>query len=237
MQGCEQQRAGPPAGRLCGSQRTSEETHLTSRWITGTQVSGVCVCVTQRETAPTSPLLLPAFSPDAVWMLSFAHRTTGVILTLGILTTSAAVLIKHPPPPPPARLTGISVTALEYLYYVSQGKGFSSVVSSLEPLTQHPWLWTDLKFLLAFPLTFHFFNGIRHLVCVVEEPPNNGHVESCPLLRSLQVFLRIMFRTHTHLQYWDTGRGFGLKFVYGAGYTVLVVSLCTAIGLALYTNK
>ena len=51
----------------------------------------------------------------------------------------------------------------------------------------------------------------------------------------------ILVHTHTlslaHMmsQYWDTGRGFTMKYVNGAGFTVLLISIIASLGLAFYT--
>ncbi len=78
-------------------------------------------------------------SPDLVWVLSFSHRASGFVLT-----------------------AGISAAAITYL---ASGTPFPEAVKSLEGFaSSHPYLWTDCKFLMALPLTYHLFNGIRHLV-------------------------------------------------------------------------
>lgn len=121
---------------------------------------------------PVSPSVgILSRNPDSVWVLSFMHRATGFALT-----------------------GGVSVAAISYLV---SSKTFPQIMDSVQGMSLNPILVTELKFLMAFPLTYHFFNGIRHLL-------------------------------------WDTGRGFQMKTVYRAGYTVLTLGALTALGLALY---
>lgn len=85
---------------------------------------------------------LSSCSPDLVWVLSFGHRASGFVLTGGISAAAITYLVKDTPLPEAI-------------------KGLEGFVSA------HPYLWMDCKFMMALPLTYHFFNGIRHLVSPV----------------------------------------------------------------------
>jgi len=89
---------------------------------------------------PLSPhLKLLATNPDPVWILSFGHRFSGIVLTAGV---SAATIS-----------------------YLAMGASFPDVVRSLQGMAhQYPTLWTGCKFFVALPFTFHLINGTaRHL--------------------------------------------------------------------------
>ena len=78
-------------------------------------------------------------SPEPVWMLSIAHRVTGMILT--------------------PTLSLLAIT------YVASGSTFTEYVTFLAPFYQSPFMWGLLKFSVVFPFAYHCFNGLRHLVC------------------------------------------------------------------------
>ncbi len=91
--------------------------------------------------SPNHSLILPfllCLSPDPVWVLSISHRVSGCILTSTVSILSIA--------------------------YVSHGGQFTEFVKVLQPLYQYPAVWGSLKFFLAFPLAYHSFIGLRHLV-------------------------------------------------------------------------
>ncbi|KAH1022614.1 hypothetical protein HUJ04_011992 [Dendroctonus ponderosae] len=90
-----------------------------------------------RLVRPQSPHLT-IYKPQLTSMLSISHRATGMVLTgYTVLFSMAAVYLDCP---------------LEH--YIEQLRcaeiGFGSIYA--------------LKFLIAFPLTYHFWNGIRHLI-------------------------------------------------------------------------
>ena len=124
--------------------------------------------------------------------------------------------------------TGVSVAAIAYL---ASRTPFPETIKALEGVSEaHPVLWTTCKFMMAFPLMYHMVNGIRHLVSI---PIRSGSLWfNVVILLSLSLSL---VYTHTHTQTWDTGRGFDMKFVVRAGFTVLTVSVIGALGLAFYT--
>ncbi|XP_076250631.1 succinate dehydrogenase cytochrome b560 subunit, mitochondrial-like [Rhynchophorus ferrugineus] len=86
---------------------------------------------------PQSPHLT-IYKPQLTSMLSISHRTTGIILAgYAMMFGAAAVGLECP---------------LEY--YIEQ----------LQCAEVGPACLFGMKFTLAFPLTYHFWNGIRHLL-------------------------------------------------------------------------
>ncbi|KAL1492000.1 hypothetical protein ABEB36_012510 [Hypothenemus hampei] len=86
---------------------------------------------------PQSPHLT-IYRPQLTAMLSISHRATGIMLAGYIVLFSAAAVYLECP--------------LEY--YIEQLKCAEIGAGNI----------FFVKFLLAFPLTYHFWNGIRHLL-------------------------------------------------------------------------
>ncbi|ODV91022.1 hypothetical protein CANCADRAFT_31811 [Tortispora caseinolytica NRRL Y-17796] len=94
----------------------------------------------QRLNRPISPDLA-IYQPQITWVLSGAHRITGVALGVGfyLYLIGAAV----------GPAVGLTVDSAS----------LSSLVASLPVAVKFLG-----KFLISLPLTFHSFNGIRHLI-------------------------------------------------------------------------
>ncbi|XP_066152652.1 succinate dehydrogenase cytochrome b560 subunit, mitochondrial-like [Euwallacea fornicatus] len=90
-----------------------------------------------RFNRPQSPHLT-IYKPQLTAMMSISHRFTGLILTAYTVALSAAAIYLEFP--------------LEF--YIEKLKSAEIGAGSIY----------GLKFLLAFPLTYHFWNGIRHLL-------------------------------------------------------------------------
>lgn len=122
----------------------------------------------KRMSRPISPhLTIYKFQMTSV--LSITHRGTGVALS--------------------ALLTGAAVGA------VVLPTNFPAALASLQAMQMGPAVIGGLKFLMAWPLTYHTFNGCRHLA-------------------------------------WDMGYGFSMPDLYKTGWTVVALSVVTALALA-----
>ncbi|EEB08749.1 succinate dehydrogenase cytochrome b subunit [Schizosaccharomyces japonicus yFS275] len=94
----------------------------------------------QRVHRPNSPHLT-IYQPQLTWYLSSAHRITGVALSGTLYLFSTA-----------------------YLLAPAFGYGFDSNMIA-HAVSQVPvWLKVPAKFIVAYPLAFHMFNGFRHLL-------------------------------------------------------------------------
>ncbi|KAM4604763.1 succinate dehydrogenase cytochrome b560 subunit, mitochondrial [Polymixia lowei] len=102
-------------------------------------------------------------------MMSITHRGTGVGLSGAISTFALAALV----------LPG------SYPYYLDL----------IHSLSVGPYLIGLAKFGIAFPVSYHTYNGIRHL-------------------------------------FWDMGKGLKIPEVYRTGYTVIGLSIITAVAVA-----
>ncbi|XP_059164062.1 succinate dehydrogenase cytochrome b560 subunit, mitochondrial-like isoform X2 [Physella acuta] len=85
---------------------------------------------------PLSPFLT-VYKPHLAMMTSLTHRVTGVVMQVVICGTSILLLC----------LPGDYKTNLEYIRNLSLG----------------PVIIYALKYIFAFPVTYHFLNGLRHL--------------------------------------------------------------------------
>jgi succinate dehydrogenase (ubiquinone) cytochrome b560 subunit len=98
------------------------------------------ILVAQRKNRPTSPHL-SIYRPQITWYASSLHRLTGSILSGGFYVFGAAYLVSP--------LFGWHLDSAS----------LAAAFGSLPVLAK-----VGLKGLVAFPFTFHSFNGIRHLV-------------------------------------------------------------------------
>jgi len=98
------------------------------------------ILVAQRKNRPTSPHL-SIYRPQITWYASISHRLTGSILSGGFYVFGAAYLVSP--------LFGWHLDSAS----------LAAAIGSLPVLEK-----VGLKGLVAFPFTFHSFNGIRHLV-------------------------------------------------------------------------
>jgi succinate dehydrogenase (ubiquinone) cytochrome b560 subunit len=98
------------------------------------------ILVAQRKNRPTSPHL-SIYRPQITWYGSISHRLTGAILSGGFYVFGAAYLVSP--------LFGWHLDSAT----------LAAAFGSLPVLAK-----VGLKGLVAFPFTFHSFNGVRHLV-------------------------------------------------------------------------
>jgi succinate dehydrogenase (ubiquinone) cytochrome b560 subunit len=98
------------------------------------------ILVAQRKNRPTSPHL-SIYRPQITWYGSISHRLTGAILSGGFYVFGAAYLVSP--------LFGWHLDSAS----------LAAAFGSLPVLAK-----VGLKVLVAFPFTFHSFNGVRHLV-------------------------------------------------------------------------
>jgi succinate dehydrogenase (ubiquinone) cytochrome b560 subunit len=89
----------------------------------------------QKLNRPSSPWII--FMPHLPMMTSLTHRTTGIVMGLGLYSFSLATLM-------------------------SAGD-FPSLIESVKSVQLSPALLFSAKALMAFPLVYHYTNGIRHL--------------------------------------------------------------------------
>lgn len=93
----------------------------------------------QRMNRPNSPHL-EIYQPQLTWYLSGLHRITGVALG-GLFYVGALAYCLHP------------------LYPAIDSTHLINLVHDLPT-----WVKVTGKTLIAFPLSFHSFNGLRHLM-------------------------------------------------------------------------
>jgi succinate dehydrogenase (ubiquinone) cytochrome b560 subunit len=98
------------------------------------------ILISQRRNRPTSPHLT-IYKPQIPWILSSLNRITGVVLSGGLYIFGSAYLI--------APLLGW------HLESASIAAAFATWPVAAKVAT---------KFAVAWPFTFHGFNGLRHLV-------------------------------------------------------------------------
>ncbi|KIX09834.1 succinate dehydrogenase, cytochrome b556 subunit [Rhinocladiella mackenziei CBS 650.93] len=137
---------------------------------TTSQEAGSEILAAQRRNRPVSPHL-SIYQPQITWYLSILHRITGASLSGAIYVFGAAYLVSP--------LFGWHLES-------------ASLAASFATLPM--FLKIGLKSLIAFPFTFHCFNGLRHLV-------------------------------------WDTGSAFTNKQVIQTGWTVVGLSVASALAL------
>nr|XP_061795625.1 succinate dehydrogenase cytochrome b560 subunit, mitochondrial-like [Nerophis lumbriciformis] len=123
-----------------------------------------------RLNRPMSPHLT-IYKWSVPMMMSITHRGTGVGLSGAISAFAVAALV----------LPGSYPHYLDLIHSLSVG----------------PFLIALAKIGIAFPVSYHTFNGIRHL-------------------------------------WWDIGKGFKIPEVYRSGYTVIGLSVITAIATAIF---
>ncbi|BEJ14903.1 hypothetical protein CspHIS471_0406700 [Cutaneotrichosporon sp. HIS471] len=104
-----------------------------------TPVEGFKILNSQRVNRPCSPELA-IYQPQLTWILSSVHRITGVALA-GVFYIGALAFAFHPWFP-----AMDSTHAIEFVHNLPG------------------WLKTSVKLAVAAPLTFHTFNGVRHLM-------------------------------------------------------------------------
>ncbi|XP_043280343.1 succinate dehydrogenase cytochrome b560 subunit, mitochondrial-like [Venturia canescens] len=149
---------------------TSSSRGITSSLVKSTAVP---VCETHDEKnarlkRPLSPhLTIYKFELPAIF--SITHRATGMILsTYGMMLAYGTLFVPG---------------------------GMNGIVSSIDAMCLPIPVLFLAKYLLALPATYHYFNGMRHLI-------------------------------------WDLGQFLTMKGVYKTGYTVLALTIVSALGLA-----
>ncbi|VDI80030.1 succinate dehydrogenase (ubiquinone) cytochrome b560 subunit [Mytilus galloprovincialis] len=85
---------------------------------------------------PLSPHL-SIYKPQLTSMLSLCHRVTGIIM-------------------------GVTVPAVAAMLLVSPGD-FTTYITMIRDLNLSPALIAACKYILGFPVIYHYINGIRHL--------------------------------------------------------------------------
>jgi succinate dehydrogenase (ubiquinone) cytochrome b560 subunit len=98
------------------------------------------ILVEQRKHRPTSPHLT-IYQPQITWYLSSLNRITGAVMSGGVYIFGAAYLVSP--------LFGWHIDS------ATLAAGFASWPVAAKVLT---------KFLVAWPFTYHSFNGVRHLI-------------------------------------------------------------------------
>ncbi|RDW79269.1 succinate:quinone oxidoreductase subunit C [Aspergillus mulundensis] len=105
-----------------------------------TKVDPRSLLAKQRLNRPVSPHL-SIYRPQITWIVSIATRITGIALSGGLYLYSTAYLSSP--------VTGWDIGSASV----------TSAFSSLSPTSKFA-----IKFAVAYPFTFHAFNGVRHLV-------------------------------------------------------------------------
>ncbi|XP_022327821.1 succinate dehydrogenase cytochrome b560 subunit, mitochondrial-like [Crassostrea virginica] len=90
----------------------------------------------RRLNRPLSPHLR-IYNPELTSMLSLCHRVTGICMAVAVPLAAATLL----------GLPG----------------DFPSYIQYIKDLHMNPVLLTAAKYVLAFPVCYHYINGIRHL--------------------------------------------------------------------------
>ncbi|XP_062566711.1 succinate dehydrogenase cytochrome b560 subunit, mitochondrial-like [Saccostrea cucullata] len=90
----------------------------------------------RRLNRPLSPHLR-IYNPELTSMLSLCHRATGIAMAVTVPVVAATLL----------GLPG----------------DFPSYIQYIKDLQLNPLLFTAAKYVLAFPVCYHYINGIRHL--------------------------------------------------------------------------
>ncbi len=108
----------------------------------------------QRANRPCSPELA-IYQPQLTWYLSGLHRVTGVAVA-GLFYVGTLAFALHPFFP--------AIDSTHIIEYVH---------------TLPAWLKTSVKLAIAAPLTFHSFNGIRHLMWDVGKGESSRRGEGC----------------------------------------------------------
>ncbi|CAA20917.1 Succinate dehydrogenase cytochrome B subunit, mitochondrial [Schizosaccharomyces pombe] len=105
-----------------------------------TQTEANSRLASQRVHRPNSPHLT-IYEPQLTWYLSSLHRITGCVVAGTLYAFAMGYLV--------APLAGYSLD--------------TATISGL--IQQVPtWIKVPAKFVISYPLTFHIFNGIRHLI-------------------------------------------------------------------------
>lgn len=118
---------------------------------------------------PLSPHLT-IYQSQLPMMMSGTHRASGFMLSIGLGLTSLGILMAP--------------------------QHFDHYVELIRSWHVNEYFIYATKFTAAWLMTYHFFNGIRHLA-------------------------------------WDIGKGFALTDLYRSGYTVLALSVLSALYLAM----
>ncbi|EXJ93456.1 succinate dehydrogenase (ubiquinone) cytochrome b560 subunit [Capronia coronata CBS 617.96] len=132
-----------PLSRLPAPVAVAMGQHIQYRPAATTQISSSAaeeILASQRRHRPISPHLA-IYRPQITWYLSGLHRITGATLSGAIYVFGAAYLV--------APMFGW------HLESASLAASFASLPILVK---------IGLKALVAFPFTFHSFNGLRHLV-------------------------------------------------------------------------
>lgn len=87
------------------------------------------------------------------------------------------------------------------------------------------------KFGLAFPASYHTYNGIRHLVSSLALMMIHLPLQSDAVVLMLTCLLFPVSSASSSPQFWDLGKGFQIPDVYRSGYTVIALSIVTAMAL------
>lgn len=137
----------------------------------------------------------------------------------------------------------ISAFAVAALLLPGSYPDYLDMISSL---SIGPVLIGMAKLGIAFPVSYHTYNGIRHLVrqrlisalllvfsgtilaCVITHL--QVFPEGCTTSTNASCLLSPLLLRPSH-QCWDLGKGFRIPEVYRSGYTVITLSILTSVAL------
>jgi len=91
--------------------------------------------INQDRKRPVSPWTI--YKPELTSMLSLQHRLTGI--GMGVLVNAAAIALFVTP------------------------QDFTTLMTMLKDLELNPAILFAVRFIMCYPLTYHYINGIRHL--------------------------------------------------------------------------
>jgi succinate dehydrogenase (ubiquinone) cytochrome b560 subunit len=147
-------------------------------------------------------------------ILSIAHRGSGIALT-GVISAAAIGLMVHPLA---FYVDAVKVRVLHSLHSLHPRFPHTCMAGlATQALEMAPVLFTATKFTLAFPFTYHTFNGVRHLA--------RGQPSA--------LLVDVGCSHRSPLQVWDTARSLGLSDIYTNGYSTVGLALATSAALAL----
>ncbi|KAK9446682.1 uncharacterized protein V1518DRAFT_423249 [Limtongia smithiae] len=141
-----------PASRLLLPATLVARRSVSSRYVNSTEEQAILT--QQRSNRPISPHLT-IYKPQISWILSGFHRLTGVVLAGGFYVLGLSYVV--------APVFGMSITS------TAIAASFGALPLAVKLLA---------KTAASLPFTFHFYNGVRHLVWDATYLVNNAGVKS-----------------------------------------------------------
>ena len=131
----------------------------------------------------------------------------------------------------------LSVTTGFALAALGLPENFEHYLNLVKALEIPPFIIFSGKTALAWPLCYHSFNGIRHLVCITNQ---NSRLHGQPPGQegwwklTQQYLLCFVCLFGFIFQAWDLGFGFDMNILYKTGWFVFIGSMGAAAALAYF---